>query len=307
METTRSERIKLGAFMFFCCVLILVFLGYIFQRFLNKQYDNYYTIIKGSVIGLYTEAKVKLNGIDVGNVTGIDIDSTNLEQVIVRFKVNRGTPVKTGTRAGLTHGISLTGEKQVVLSGGNFHEPDIPEGGYVPASVSSIDKIAETSTNMVSQIDSIVTKINTTLSEENAESISRSLKNIEKITENLSRVTSHIQEPIETITKAGKSMQTVLAEVENARIAEKASEDLTILKEKLESLDTKAMNENLAQTLESVKTLVKQMDLMIYKNQDQVEETLERFNQVLFNLEEFSQKIKNNPSALIRSESSNRR
>ena len=133
METTRSERIKIGAFMLFCGILILVFLGYVLSRYLNKEYDYYYTIFSDSVIGLYNEAQVKLNGIDVGNVVRIQIDSTDLNQVVVIFRVNRGTPIKQGTRASMTHGISLTGEKQIVLSGGRFDEPNVEKNGYVPA------------------------------------------------------------------------------------------------------------------------------------------------------------------------------
>ena len=113
METTRAERIKIGAFMLLCGIMICVFLGYVLSRFLNKEFDNYYTVFSESVIGLYKDAQVKLNGIDVGNVTEIAIDSSNLSQVIVRFRVNKGTPIKLGTRAGMTHGISLTGEKQM--------------------------------------------------------------------------------------------------------------------------------------------------------------------------------------------------
>ena len=66
METTRSERIKLGAFMLFCGVLICVFLGYVLKRYLSEQYDNYYTIFDTDVNGLFVDAKVKLNGIAVG-------------------------------------------------------------------------------------------------------------------------------------------------------------------------------------------------------------------------------------------------
>ena len=99
METTRAERIKIGAFMLLCGIMICVFLGYVLSRFLNKEFDNYYTVFSESVIGLYKDAQVKLYGIDVGNVTEIAIDSSNLNQVIVRFRVNKGTPIKLGTRA----------------------------------------------------------------------------------------------------------------------------------------------------------------------------------------------------------------
>ena len=307
METTRSERIKIGAFMLFCGVLILVFLGYVLSRYLTREYDSYYTIFNESVIGLYNEAQVKLNGIDVGNVTGIEIDSSNLNQVIVRFRVNKGTPIKIGTRAGMTHGISLTGEKQIVLSGGRFDEPDVAEGGYVPAEKTAFDAIANKATDIISHVDSLMTNLNNIFSEENTKSISNSLKNFESATQNLNRLTQNLNTPINNISNAANSMKNVLAEIEEAKIAAKAGENMDILKEKLEAIDTKAMNENLTQAMESIKQLTQRLDQVVYKNQDQVGDAVVELNAVLENLEEFTQKIKNNPSVLIHSENKSRR
>ena len=307
METTRAERIKIGAFMLLCGIMICVFLGYVLSRFLNKEFDNYYTIFNESVIGLYNDAQVKLNGIDVGNVTGIEIDSSNLNQVIVRFRVNKGTPIKLGTRAGMTHGISLTGEKQIVLSGGRFDEPDVQEGGFVPAEKTAFDAIAAKATDIIGHVDSLMMNINSIFSEENANSISNSLKNFESATNNLNKLTQNLNKPIDNISNAAASMKNVLAEIEEAKIAAKAGENMDVLKAKLEAIDTKAMNENLTQAMESIKQLTQRLDQVVYKNQDQVGEAIVELNAVLENLEEFSQKIKNNPSALIRSENKSRR
>ena len=307
METTRSERIKIGAFMLFCGVLILVFLGYVLSRYLTREYDTYYTIFSESVIGLYNEAQVKLNGIDVGNVTGIEIDSSNLNQVIVRFRVNKGTPIKIGTRAGMTHGISLTGEKQIVLSGGRFDEPDVQEGGFVPAEKTAFDAMANKATDIVGHIDSLLTNINKIFSSENADNISNAIKNFEGATRNLNNMTQNLNKPINNISNAAASMKAVLAEIEEAKIAAKTSENMDLVKEKLEAIDTKSMNENISQTLESINQLSKRLDQMVYKNQDQVGDAVVELNAVLENLEEFSQKIKNNPSVLIHAENKSRR
>ena len=307
METTRAERIKIGAFMLLCGVMICVFLGYVLSRFLNKEYDNYYTVFSESVIGLYNDAQVKLNGIDVGNVTGIEIDSANLNQVIVRFRVNKGTPIKIGTRAGMTHGISLTGEKQIVLSGGRFDEPDVQEGGFVPAEKTAFDAIANKATDIIGHVDSLMTNLNRVFSKENASSISNSLKNFESATNNLNRLTQNLNKPVDNISNAASSMKNVLAEIEEAKIAAKAGENMDVLKEKLEAIDTKAMNENLTQAMESIKQLTQRLDQVVYKNQDQLGEAVVELNAVLENLEEFSQKIKNNPSALIHAENKSRR
>ena len=307
METTRAERIKIGAFMLLCGIMICVFLGYVLSRFLNKEFDNYYTVFSESVIGLYKDAQVKLNGIDVGNVTEIAIDSSNLNQVIVRFRVNKGTPIKLGTRAGMTHGISLTGEKQIVLSGGRFDEPDVKEGGYVPAEKTAFDAIANKATDIIGHVDSLMTNLNSLFSEKNTQSISNSLKNFENATQNLNRLTQNLNAPINNISNAANSMKNVLSEIEEAKIAAKAGENMDVLKEKLEAIDTKAMNENLTQAMESIKQLTQRLDQVVYKNQDQVGDAVVELNAVLENLEEFTQKIKNNPSVLIHSENKSRR
>ena len=307
METTRSERIKIGAFMLLCGIMICVFLGYVLSRFLNKEYDSYYTVFSESVIGLYTDAQVKLNGIDVGNVTGIEIDSSNLNQVVVRFRVNKGTPIKLGTRAGMTHGISLTGEKQIVLSGGRFDEPDVAEGGFVPAEKTAFDEMANKATDIIGHIDSLLTNINKIFSSENADNISSAIKNFEGASRNLNNMTQNLNKPINNISNAAASMKNVLAEIEEAKIAAKTSENMDLVKEKLEAIDTKSMNENITQTLESINQLSKRLDQMVYKNQDQVGDAVVELNAVLENLEEFSQKIKNNPSVLIHAENKSRR
>ena len=307
METTRSERIKLGAFMLFCGVLICVFLGYVLKRYLSEQFDNYYTIFDTDVNGLFVDAKVKLNGISVGSVTSITINEKDLNQVVVAFKVQRGTPIKVGTRAGMTAGMNLTGEKQVVLSGGSFSEPNVPEGGLVPAATSMFDQITGQVGDLFGKVSPIVDGLNRLLSEENAEALSRSIKNFEKTTENLSKLTEDLRKPLNTMSKSAASMQKILAEIEEAKLAAKADASITTLKEKLDAIDTKGLNDNLMQTAESMNKLTQRVDAMVYKNEDQVGNAVEELNTILENLEEFTQKIKNNPSVLIRSEGKNGR
>ena len=307
METTRSERIKLGAFMLFCGIMICVFLGYVLKRYLSEQYDNYYTIFDTSVNGLFVDAKVKLNGIDVGSVTQITIHEQNLNEVVVSFKVHHGTPITQRTRAGMTAGMHLTGEKQVLLSGGPLNEPNVPEGGFVQAEKSSFDQIANQASDIASHADSVLINLNAILSNENAEHLSRAIQNFEAVTNNLKRITQDLSKPIESISKSAESIHSVMSEIENAKIASKASENLDIVKEKLEALDTKSLNDNLTEAMASINQLSKRLDQMVYKNQDQVGEAIVELNNGLENLEEFSQKIKNNPSALSREPAKTRR
>ena len=227
--------------------------------------------------------------------------------MIVRFRVNKGTPIKLGTRAGMTHGISLTGEKQIVLSGGRFDEPDVAEGGFVPAEKTAFDEMANKATDIVAHIDSLLTNINKIFSTENADNISSAIKNFEGASRNLNNMTQNLNKPIDNISNAAASMKNVLAEIEEAKIAAKTSENMDLVKEKIAAIDTKAMNDNLTQAMESIKQLTQRLDQVVYKNQDQVGDAVVELNAVLENLEEFTQKIKNNPSVLIHSENKSRR
>ena len=74
MDTTRTERIRLGIFLLICLGAAIGFTVFIAQQQLSKHKTDYYTIFSESVIGLSIDAKVKLNGIEVGNVTDIYID-----------------------------------------------------------------------------------------------------------------------------------------------------------------------------------------------------------------------------------------
>ena len=156
METTRSERIKLGAFMLFCGVLICIFLGYVLKRYLSEQFDNYYTIFDTDVNGLFVDAKVKLNGIAVGSVTSITINEENLNQVVVAFKVTQGTPIKKGTRAGLTAGMNLTGESRSFFLAVLSANPTYPKAVTFPQPLRCSTKLqARWATFLTRQIQSL--------------------------------------------------------------------------------------------------------------------------------------------------------
>ena len=63
----------------------------------QKKYAPYQSIIQESVAGLNLDAPVKYLGVDVGKVSAISIDPNDSRQVILRFLIERGTPIKQDT------------------------------------------------------------------------------------------------------------------------------------------------------------------------------------------------------------------
>lgn len=302
MDTTRTERIRLGIFLLICLGTAIGFTVFIAQQQLSNKKTHYYTVFSESVIGLSIDAKVLLNGIEVGNVSKIYIDSTNLENVVVEFDVQSGTPIKTGTRAQMTNGISLTGQKDLVLSGGLVNEPDVPEGGKVLAGTNVFKKISGKAESTVENLNEILDKLSLILSEENARRIGNTLKNLEQASANTDRLTRNAQKPVQSMEASAKSLQKILDDVEKAELAQKLERDLLLVQDKIQEIDTKTINADLTATLESIRSFSERTNLFLYNAQGDFSEIMGKFNTILSNLSEFSQKIRQNPSALIRTE-----
>lgn len=97
----------------------------------QKKYDPYQSIIKESVAGLSISAPVKYLGVDVGKVSGIAIDPQNSRQVLLKFQIERGTPVKQDTEAVLKS-QGLTGISYIELSGGSVGSAPLLATDEVP-------------------------------------------------------------------------------------------------------------------------------------------------------------------------------
>ena len=97
----------------------------------QKKYEPYQSIIKESVAGLSISAPVKYLGVDVGKVSGIAIDPQNSRQVLLKFQIERGTPVKQDTEAVLKS-QGLTGISYIELSGGSVGSAPLLATDEVP-------------------------------------------------------------------------------------------------------------------------------------------------------------------------------
>src|SRR6185369_14184257 len=97
----------------------------------RQKYDTYLAIEDESVAGLSLNAPVKYNGVDVGKVREIRLDTDNPERVRLLFAIERGTPIKEDTVAVLKI-QGLTGIAYVELSGGARESPPLRASAQSP-------------------------------------------------------------------------------------------------------------------------------------------------------------------------------
>ena len=149
---------------------------------LQKKYDPYLAIEDESVAGLNLNAPVKYNGVEVGKVSDIHLDSANPERVRLTFAIERGTPIKADTVSVLkTQG--LTGIAYVELGGGSRDAPPLQASAQEPYPVirtkpSLSARLENVLTTVLAKLDRTSSNIDALLSSDNRAALKSALADI---------------------------------------------------------------------------------------------------------------------------------
>jgi len=154
------------------------------------RYSTYLT----SVTGLKPGDPVRLAGVDVGKITGIDVTEG---QVRVDFEVKKGTKVKSDSVASLRM-TNLLGGQFLGLSFGTPSAPQLPPGSVVQGKdVAGVDTIMNNLGELTADAKTLVTDLNknqqevmgkmSAMLDENRGSLKSSLSNLNSITAKFDR------------------------------------------------------------------------------------------------------------------------
>lgn len=174
----------------------------------QKKYELYLAIEDESVAGLNLNAPVKYNGVDVGKVRGIELDSSNPQRVNLLFAIEHGTPIKEDTVAILkTQG--LTGIAYVELSGGAKDSPPLLATGenrypVIRTKPSLSARLENVLTSVLAKLDSTSNSINAILSDENRAAFKSALADIATVAHTIAARKDTIDAGI---THAGRTLE----------------------------------------------------------------------------------------------------
>jgi len=316
METTKAERIRLGIFVMLMSFLILGTAAFLIGKKITEKFTPYKTRFTESVDGLNPGAKVKLNGIVVGQVTGLGVDKEDLNAVIVNFEVSSETPIKTTMTANLIGGISLTGLKSIELSGGSPSDPNAPKGSFIQSSVSGLKQITGQAENIAEKIEGILNNLLNITNDYNQKRFTNIATNLDKITARLDTVLVKNTKDINEIPRYAK----LLLENSNT-VAEESKETVqkitiavakldTLLShtdKKIQNLQVEAAVKSINDAAKSAELLAKRGDQLIYRNQEDLSVMVRYLKEAIENLNDVSRQVRENPSLLIRGEEKQQR
>jgi phospholipid/cholesterol/gamma-HCH transport system substrate-binding protein len=320
VQITRAEKVRLGVFIITTLVLLAVVLFYMIGKRLVTKEDIYFVKYSESVDGLLPAASVKLNGVVVGKVKELFVDSSNVRVVIVRFGVRHGTPIKTDMVANLTGGLTITGLKTIELTGGSNEAPDIPPGGEIKAGISQLKMLTGQAEAIALKFETLLNNILNITNEENQATAVQILRKLSSISYELDSLITGNRDVIWNIPKnisvTMKKLQTasakaekLMSEIESANPGKKLDQTLSEfqavgreLREKVKKTEVDKTVKEFQNAAKNITKVSGKLSNTIDVIQEDLATIMANIKESADNMEDFTRMIKENPSLLLRTE-----
>jgi phospholipid/cholesterol/gamma-HCH transport system substrate-binding protein len=162
-----------------------------------SERETYRVVFESPVIGVLPGSPVLFNGIAVGQVTELRLNPDDPRQVIATLSLDRNTPIRTDTQAGLVS-QGLMGAPSIALQGGMPTAPRPRSTGGTP--VLRADPAASQDLNQAAR--EALRRLDTLIAD-NAEPLHGILANLSTFSEALARNSSRLDRILEALERLG--------------------------------------------------------------------------------------------------------
>jgi phospholipid/cholesterol/gamma-HCH transport system substrate-binding protein len=203
----RANYVAVGAFVLLVLAGIVLATLWLARVEFKTEFKFYQTHFAGSVSGLDIGAPVRLNGIDVGRVTRIDLDPADPKLVTLVMEIRGSIALHADAVASLeTQG--LTGVSYVEISGGTLATPP-PTAAHgeryptIDSRPSSLEQVFASAPEVLAHLLVIANRVEAVLDDKNRAAIAETLANLRDTT----GVIDHRSKDIDRlISDAGETM-----------------------------------------------------------------------------------------------------
>ena len=173
--------------------IVVLFIGLQFLKGLNAfSNSNIYYVNFQDISGLSASSPVYANGYKVGVVRGIQYNYADNNGIVAEIDLNREMQVPVGSHAEISSDFMGNVKMNLILSNHplqHLHAGDTIQGGQSNGLMEKAATMMPTIERMIPKLDSILTSLNTLLTDP---AIANSLHNVDNITANLVTTTHDI-------------------------------------------------------------------------------------------------------------------
>ena len=262
----------------------------------KKKYEPFQAIVKESVAGLSIDAPVKYLGVDVGKVSAISIDPENTQQVLLKFLIDRGTPIKQDTEAVLKS-QGLTGIAYVEINGGSAGSPPLvaTEAEPIPTIQSRPSlsaRLENVATSVLSNLDKMTTNLNGMLDDDNRLALKTSLADTAALMRTLAGQRDALNASISDAARIARN---------TARASEKFSPAMDRVNASVDAIEKMAKvvsraGEGASRTVDTAETSMKQLNT---ETLPELERLLVELNQLAPSLRRLIEQTERTPTSLL--------
>ncbi|MGM0497896.1 MAG: MlaD family protein [Bacteroidota bacterium] len=311
---TRTQKFRLGVFITISTLILVGLIAFFtVQQFLEKSNTYYVSYQDVSVSGLEVGSPVKYLGIKVGSISDINIDSKDLNSIIVELELDPTTPIKKDTKANIVS-RGITGLKTIEIRGGTNEAETLDPGEYIKPGSSATAEITGKAEIIAEKAELVIN---------NLQRFSKP-ENMKKFTDAADEITSFVQQAELTMARVDtmvmENRDTLNATIQNAHnVTESLDESLiginrlvnndTIknilvntqkFSDALNDINFKVLVQDLSELVQQTQMLLDNADNDINQGTQDLRRNLELLKYTLENLNEASRKINSNPSILLR-------
>ena len=225
---TRANYVVIGVFTVAVVAAAFAFVWWFTGSSNRGPRTSYDVVFNGPVSGLQTGSRVTFNGIPVGEVTALRLDTKDPRQVVATIAVQPNTPVRSDTRAGLDMQV-LTGLASVGLVGGSLGAaplPTPPDGALprISADASAVQDLVQGAKDILGRVDDISRRVDRLLAD-NETKISSVIDNVDKFSQALGKNAANVDSFLSDVGSAARrvdqlaqSLDKVVAAVDPAKV-----------------------------------------------------------------------------------------
>lgn len=266
---TRAHHILIGLFTLLTGAGALLFALWMSHAAGERDYQPYQILFERSVSGLSVGSRVQYNGIEVGNVTGLELNPRDPRQVIAAIRVYEDTPVKLDTRAKLAF-ANITGSMSVQLHGGSPESPRLTDqtsddAPFIQADASPIATLFDEGEEMIENINSILRNVNELFDDGNREQAGNILTNIAQITDMIASQQAALEENMALFGDVSRQATSTLGSID--ALSQEATQ---LLRQ-----DGKLVMESAAVASRDVASAAQRIEQLVNDNASAVESTLQ--------------------------------
>jgi phospholipid/cholesterol/gamma-HCH transport system substrate-binding protein len=303
----RAQKIRLGIFVTLLSVLLLAAIVFIAGDKLMESWDHYYiTYSDVSVNGLQVGGQVRYHGIEIGKVDEIRIEPDDVTKVRVKISVSEGTPVKTDTEAHLVL-VGITGLKVVELTGGSNETLYLEPGSEILPGVSVLDNISGKAEVMAEKLEMIMNNILEITNQENQERLASILCSVDTILitnqEPINNVIVNLDSTTAELIAILQTSNEIMTRLNGIIQSERIDSILTNIdgfSGELAELEVSELINELNVTVRNINSTVQKIDLTFVRSQQDLLDTIISIREVADYLEDFSRRISEDPTILLR-------